>query len=104
MDRRTFLKTSAATAAIGHLGPNEVAGQATPEMIASAPPDPRALIMDAMGELRTIYEALGVPAEVVQADEPMIIVRMRGEQGAFEVRSGSSLFDYYAARSGSNIN
>jgi len=56
MDRRTFLKTSAATAAIGHLGPNEVAGQATPEMIASAPADPRALIMDAMGELRTIYE------------------------------------------------
>jgi membrane dipeptidase len=56
MDRRTFLKTSAATAAIGHLGPAEGAGQAPPESIASAPRDPRALIMDAMGELRPIYE------------------------------------------------
>lgn len=54
-------------------------------------------------ELRKIYEALGVPAKVVQAAEPVIIVHMSSDKGSFEVRSGKSLFDYYAARSDSNI-
>jgi hypothetical protein len=54
-------------------------------------------------ELRKIYEALGVPANVVQAREPVIIVKMSSEKGPFEVRSGKSLLDYYRARSGSNI-
>ena len=54
-------------------------------------------------ELRRIYQALGVPAEVVQADEPMIIVHMRSERGSFELTSGQSLLDYYAARGGENI-
>lgn len=55
-------------------------------------------------ELRRIYEGLGVPAEVVQADEPRIVVRMRSERGEFEVTSGTSLLEYYAARSTENIN
>jgi hypothetical protein len=55
-------------------------------------------------ELRQIYLALGVPADVVEADEPLIIVRMRGENGPFELRSGRSLLSYYAARSSANIN
>jgi hypothetical protein len=54
-------------------------------------------------DLRKIYEALGVPAKVVQAAEPVIIVHMSSEKGSFEVRSGKSLFDYYGARSDSNI-
>jgi hypothetical protein len=54
-------------------------------------------------ELRKIYEALGVPAKVVQAAEPVIIVHLSSDKGPFEVRSGKSLFGYYAARSDSNI-
>jgi hypothetical protein len=55
-------------------------------------------------ELRKIYLALDVPADVVEAAEPLIIVRMRGENGPFELRSGRSLLAYYAARSDANIN
>jgi hypothetical protein len=55
-------------------------------------------------ELRRIYEGLGVPAEVVQAEKPRIIVRMSSETGTFEVTSGTSLLEYYAARSSENIN
>ena len=54
-------------------------------------------------ELGRIYEALGVPAKVVQAAEPVIIVRMSSDKGPFEVRSGKSLFEYYRARSDRNI-
>ena len=54
-------------------------------------------------KLRRIYQALGIPAEVVQADEPRIIVHMRSERGYFELTSGEILLDYYAARSGDNI-
>ena len=54
-------------------------------------------------ELRKIYEALEIPSTVEQADEPVIIVRMSSQKGSFEVRSGKSLFEYYAARSDSNI-
>lgn len=54
-------------------------------------------------ELRRIYEALGVPAQVVEADEPVIIVRMSSAEGDFEVSSGRSLLEYYRARSDSNI-
>ena len=54
-------------------------------------------------ELRKIYEALGVPAEVVQASEPVIIVHLSSGKGPFEVRSGTSLLEYYRARSDSNI-
>ncbi|MGI9260611.1 MAG: VOC family protein [Woeseiaceae bacterium] len=54
-------------------------------------------------ELRRIYEGLRIPAKVIQGDEPVIIVHMRSDKGAFELRSGNSLFDYYAARSGDNI-
>ena len=55
-------------------------------------------------ELRRIYEGLGVPATVVQADEPRIVVRLTSANGPFEVTSGTSLLDYYAARSGDNVN
>jgi membrane dipeptidase len=57
MDRRAFLKRATASALAFHLRPNasvmgqEIAGRARP-----ATRDPRALIMDAMGELRPIYE------------------------------------------------
>jgi len=54
-------------------------------------------------ELRAIYKALGVPATVVEADEPVIIVHMSSAKGPFEVRSGKSLLDYYRARDNSNI-
>jgi hypothetical protein len=54
-------------------------------------------------ELRRIYEGLRIPAKVVKGDEPVIIVHMRSDKGAFELRSGKSLFDYYAARSDDNI-
>jgi hypothetical protein len=54
-------------------------------------------------ELRRIYEALGVPAEVVAADEPVIIVHMSSTKGSFEVRSGKSLLEYYRARDNGNI-
>jgi hypothetical protein len=54
-------------------------------------------------ELRAIYEALAIPAEVVQADEPRIVVHMRSSNGSFELVSGKSLLEYYAARSGKNI-
>jgi hypothetical protein len=54
-------------------------------------------------QLRRIYEALGIPAEVEQADEPRIVVRLRSEMGTFELTSGESLLDYYAARGGDNI-
>lgn len=47
MDRRTFLRSAAVTAAATHL---------TPTLATASPRDPRALIMDAMGELRPIYE------------------------------------------------
>ncbi len=55
-------------------------------------------------ELRRIYEGLGVPASVVEAEEPRIVVFMHTENGQFQVTSGQSLFEYYAARSGENIN
>ncbi len=54
-------------------------------------------------ELRRIYEALRIPAEVVYAEEPAIVVHLRSDKGPFELRSGKSLFDYYAARSDDNI-
>jgi hypothetical protein len=54
-------------------------------------------------ELREIYEALGVPARIEQGSEPAIVVHMRSEEGRFEVTSGRSLFEYYRARSDSNI-
>jgi hypothetical protein len=54
-------------------------------------------------ELRRIYTVLGVPAEVVQADDPRIVVHMRSENGPFELTSGTSLLAYYSARSGKNI-
>jgi membrane dipeptidase len=62
MDRRTFLRSTAVAAAGAHLTPTAV----TAGLVATgadalpsgphSPIDPRALIMDAMGELRTIYE------------------------------------------------
>ncbi len=54
--------------------------------------------------LREIYAALDVPADVVEAEEPLIVVHMRGENGPFGLRSGRSLLSYYAARSNANIN
>ena len=57
MHRRTFLKTAAASALAAPLTAESVvahtAEYATP---GGGAPDPRALIMDAMGELRPIYE------------------------------------------------
>ena len=59
MDRRTFLRSSAVMAAAPHLTPT-AATAATAGLVATGADalarDPRALIMDAMGELRTIYE------------------------------------------------
>jgi hypothetical protein len=54
-------------------------------------------------ELRRIYVGLGVPAKVAQADQPAIVVHLKSDKGEFELRSGQSLFDYYAARSKNNI-
>ena len=54
-------------------------------------------------ELRRIYEGLGVPAKVVLGDEPVIIVHLKSAKGEFELRSGKSLFDYYASRRQDNI-
>ncbi len=54
-------------------------------------------------ELRKIYKALGVPAEVVQGQDPVIIVHMSSDKGRFDVRSGESLLEYYRARSDNNI-
>jgi len=54
-------------------------------------------------ELRRIYEGLGIPAQVVQAAEPRIVVHMKSARGSFEVTSGKSLLSYYAARRGENI-
>jgi len=54
-------------------------------------------------ELRRIYEGLGIPARVVQAAEPRIVVHMRSPKGSFDVTSGISLVSYYEARSGANI-
>ena len=55
MNRRAFLKHSGAAAAAGWLGPGAtVSGGSAPYF--SGPPNPSALIMDAMGELRPIYE------------------------------------------------
>ena len=61
MNRRTFLKGSAAAATAAHIGPVAAAGSmagsgTTHPDLGAALPDPRALIMDAMGELRPIYE------------------------------------------------
>ncbi len=39
-------------------------------------------------ELGRLYEGLGIPAEVVEAEKPRIVVRMRSELGAFELTSG----------------
>jgi membrane dipeptidase len=50
MDRRTFVRNAAGSAAALPLAP--ILGRTSP----SNREDPRALIMDAMGELRTIYE------------------------------------------------
>lgn len=54
-------------------------------------------------ELHKIFEALGVPARVVQGKEPVIIVRMKSDKGSFEVRSGPGLRKYYEGRDSSNI-
>ena len=48
MDRRSFVRTTAVSAVALHVAPRQA--------IAARRRDPRALIMDAMGELRTIYE------------------------------------------------
>lgn len=54
-------------------------------------------------ELRQIYQALGVPAEVVQAERARIRVGLQGVHGSFELTSGASLMKYYAVRSTKNI-
>ena len=54
-------------------------------------------------ELSRIYQGLGIPAQVVQAEEARIRVRLRGRHGIFELSSGTSLSEYYAARSTKNI-
>ena len=54
-------------------------------------------------ELRKIYKALGIPAEVVKADEPRIIALMDSDNGPFKLTSGTSLLAYYAARATKNI-
>ena len=52
MDRRAFIKTTTASAVAMHVVPAKLAsGEVTPRAH-----DPHALIMDAMGELRPIYE------------------------------------------------
>ena len=53
MKRRTFVRAAGLSALAAHLSPGELraVGEA-----AAPPPDPTAFIMDAMGELRTIYD------------------------------------------------
>lgn len=53
-------------------------------------------------ELRRIYEGLKIPAKVVIGEQPVIIIHMRSDKGTFELRSGQSLFKYYAAPSDDN--
>ena len=55
-------------------------------------------------DLRKIYEGLGIPAAVVYANEPRIVVRMSSAKGPFELTSGTSLLAYYEARGSDNIN
>ncbi|MEQ9569971.1 MAG: membrane dipeptidase, partial [Longimicrobiales bacterium] len=55
MDRRAFLRTAAAASAAGALPP-PLAATASPHRPGPSLRDPSALIWDAMGELRTIYE------------------------------------------------
>jgi len=54
-------------------------------------------------ELQNLYEGLGIPAKVVEAEKPRIVVHMRSDLGTFELTSGESLLAYYAARSTQNI-
>ena len=57
MDRRIFLKSAAASAAALSVTGNQMAAERVPGRAHSpGPPNPRALIMDAMGELRPIYQ------------------------------------------------
>jgi hypothetical protein len=54
-------------------------------------------------ELRRIYEVLGIPAVVVESETARIRVKLDGRKGSFELISGDSLLEYYAARSTRNI-
>jgi len=54
-------------------------------------------------ELAQIYKSLGVPAEVIYGEIPVIIVRMKSTKGTFEFKSGPGLLEYYKARDSSNI-
>ena len=56
MNRRTFLRASVAGAAAAHLAPRPLHAGSPPTAPEGHARDPRALIMDAMGELRPIYE------------------------------------------------
>jgi len=55
MNRRSFLASATASAAAGYLAPGVATAAATTTRPTAAP-NPDALIMDAMGELRPIYE------------------------------------------------
>lgn len=56
MDRRSFLKQATASAAAVHFVPRQAVGKEAPGRICGPSSNPRALIMDAMGELRPVYE------------------------------------------------
>lgn len=57
MNRRAFLRTATASAAAGYLAPGIAAADSSPNLATErAAANPDALIMDAMGELRPIYE------------------------------------------------
>lgn len=57
MDRRNFVRAATGSVLAARAAPlNAAASHAAAGRIASQPNDPRALIMDAMGELRPIYE------------------------------------------------
>ncbi|MFQ5705136.1 MAG: dipeptidase [Gemmatimonadales bacterium] len=56
MDRRAFLRHATASAVGIHIYPNQVMAEGVAQHALGNTQDPRALIMDAMGELRPIYE------------------------------------------------
>ena len=101
MDRRTFVKGTG-LAAVAHVLPTQAAAfRLSPTAHRPAPPDPQALIMDAMGELRQIYEpplvremlASGIDSITVTLCDPKAV----GAEALELAVDGLSEYDGYLA-------
>lgn len=98
MDRRAFLKAATAGATSAAILPDALAGSTAH---AAVTPDPRALIMDAMGELRPIYEpplvremlASGIDAITVTLCDP----KFTGAEAVDVAIDGLLEYDRYLA-------